>query len=397
LSTAEPGDDYSDLMPLKQVVGDARIVAVGEASHGGREFFTMKHRMLRFLVREMDFTVFAIEDGWAEVESVNNYIQGGPGTAEQVVRTFPVVFWRTREVIDMVEWMRSYNQGRGDAPAISFQGVDMQTPVKAMQIVLEYLQSVDTEAAERARTRYGCYTDYRNYIGLPVEVRTQCRAALQQVYDELTANRDTYENASSPKAFNRAQFGARIVLENEELQRDEITRGAVRDHYMAENASLLLEQEGSNARMIVWAHNGHVGMVSGGIGGEYRSMGAVLKERYGAAARIIGFDFYKGSFNSRPPNPPRAMQVFTIEASTEGSYGNYFYSANIPFFMLDLRGVRPGSDATDWLFAHRKMWWIGAIFNANDPTTAARELIVVDTFDAVIFIDTITRTNLLPD
>ncbi|HEY0068922.1 MAG TPA: erythromycin esterase family protein [Chloroflexia bacterium] len=394
LSTTTPGEDYADLLPLKQVVGDAHIVALGEASHGGREFFTMKHRILRFLVKEMGFTIFAIEDGWAEVESINNYIQGGPGTAEQAVRTFPVVFWRTREVIDMIEWMRAYNQGRGDAPAISFQGVDMQTPVKAMQIVLEYLQTVDPSAAERARSLYGCYNDFRNYVGLPPDVRTQCRAALRRVYDDLTANRESYEEASSPQAFARAQFGARIVLQNEELQSDETTRFILRDRYMAENAGSLLEQGGPGARMMVWAHNGHVGMVAGG---DYHSMGAVLKERYKDAARIIGFDFYKGSFNSRPPTPPRFMQVFTIEASGEGSYANYFHSASIPLFILDLRDVRPGSITTDWLFAHRKVWWIGSIFNAADPATGAREVIITDTFDAVIFIDTITPTNLLPD
>jgi erythromycin esterase len=260
--------------------------------------------------------------------------------------------------------------------------------------VLGYLQSVDPAAAERARTLYGCYNDFRNYSGLPPEMRAKCRAALQQVYDELSANIGAYEEASSPQAFARARFAANIVLQNEELQSNLETRFILRDRYMAENAGRILEQGGPQARMVVWAHNGHVGVLAGD---EYRSMGAVLKERYKGAALIVGFDFYKGSFNSRPPRPPGSIQAFTIEASREDSYAHYFHSANIPSLALDLRGVRPGSTATDWLFTYKKIWWIGSNFNAADPRSATTEVVLTDTFDAVIFIDTITHSNLLPD
>ncbi|HET6263158.1 MAG TPA: erythromycin esterase family protein, partial [Chloroflexia bacterium] len=117
LRTAEPSDDYSDLLPLKELIGDARIVALGEATHGSREFFTMKHRILRFLVQEMGFTVLAFEDGWPEALSVDEYVLGGPGSPEDAVRDLLYWPWETREVVEMVEWMRAYNASRGEAPA----------------------------------------------------------------------------------------------------------------------------------------------------------------------------------------------------------------------------------------------------------------------------------------
>jgi erythromycin esterase len=388
LRTTEPTDDFSDLMHLKAFIGDARVVALGEASHGGREFFTMKHRLLRFLVKEMGFTLLGFEDGWAESLTASRYVESGLGSAEEAVDDLLAWPWKVQEVVDMLSWMRGYNESRGSAPAVSFQGFDMQQPYGAMQIVLEYLRRVDPAAAERAESRYTCLGAGSDYGNLPPDVKTECRATLQQIHDGLAANRASYEAASSPRDFTQAHFAARVVLQAEELAS---TRGDFepRDRYMAENLAWLLEQQGPNARAVVWAHNGHVGTVPY-VGHEYPSMGMRLRERFGSSLRVIGFEFYSGSFNATAGR----LSVNTVSAATPGGYGEGFHSLGIPLFFLDLRGITRSSSATDWLVGPRRIWDIGHRFSPANPQQTTAEISLPSMFDAVIFVDRITPTHL---
>jgi erythromycin esterase len=229
------------------------------------------------------------------------------------------------------------------------------------------------------------------YPTLPEETKAQCRAALQQVYDELTANRAEYEARSSAERFRDAQFSARIVLQSEE-RRGSDNPFAVRDRYMAENLSWVLEQRGPAARAVVWAHNGHAGVVRFP---EFQSMGAHLKDKYGSEMLALGFSFYNGSFNARKLNGRRvgAVEPQTVDASPPGSYNHYFHTAGLPIFLLDLRGASPGTSATDWLFDHRRMWSIGSV--VGDTTdTMSTEMRITDTFDLLIHIDRINPTTL---
>lgn len=124
--TEEPSTVTDDLMPLKQVIGDARIVALGEGTHGTREFFKMKHRLTQFLAQEMGFTVFAIEANMPEARRVNAYVLRGEGDPRQALAGMYFWTWNTQEVLDMIEWMREYNAS--GARRIEFWGFDMQTP-----------------------------------------------------------------------------------------------------------------------------------------------------------------------------------------------------------------------------------------------------------------------------
>jgi erythromycin esterase len=390
LRTTEPTDDFSDLMHLKEFIGDARVVSLGEASHGGREFFTLKHRLLRFLVKEMGFTLVGFEDGWAESMSARNYVENGMGSAEEAVDRFLAWPWQAQEVADMLKWMRAYNEGRGDAPMISFEGFDVQESYGAKAVVVAYLQGVDPPAAERATARYACLGAGNDYVRLPADVKQRCRAGLQQAHDDLAANRGTYEAASSPQAFSQAQFGARIVLQVEELF-SQPNNFAVRDLYMAENVVSLLEQRGPGSKVVVWAHNGHVGTTAY-AGHDYPSMGVHLRQRFGENMKVIGFEFYAGSFNALSDG----LRVNTVSAATPGSYGEYFHSAGIPLFFLDVRGITRGSSETDWLVGPRRIWDIGSHFSPAQPTATTAEISLPQTFDAVIFVDRITPTTLRP-
>ncbi len=141
LQTVEAGHGFADLQPLKRVVGNARIVSLGEATHGTREFFQLKHRLLEFLATEMGFTIFSIEANLPEAYRLNDYVLRGVGDPRQLLRGMYFWTWDTEEVLDMILWMRAFNaSGRG---RVQFTGFDMQTPTVAMEIVRTFVARYD--------------------------------------------------------------------------------------------------------------------------------------------------------------------------------------------------------------------------------------------------------------
>ncbi len=151
LSTPEAGRGFSDLQPLKAVIGDARIVALGEATHGSREFFQLKHRLLEFLATEMGFTVFSIEANLPEAYRLNDYVLEGTGDPAQLLRGMYFWTWDTEEVLAMIRWMREFNQsGKG---RVQFTGFDMQTPTVAAGIVRDFVCGTTTRTARPSPRR----------------------------------------------------------------------------------------------------------------------------------------------------------------------------------------------------------------------------------------------------
>ena len=151
-NTAVAGSGFDDLAPLKALIGDARIVALGEATHGTREFFQMKHRLTEFLASEMGFTIFSIEANMPEAYRVNDFVLRGQGDPKKLLKGMYFWTWNTQEVLDMILWMREFNlAGKG---RIEFTGFDMQTPDVAMRIVTDFLRRSDPEYAKTVETLY---------------------------------------------------------------------------------------------------------------------------------------------------------------------------------------------------------------------------------------------------
>jgi erythromycin esterase-like protein len=145
LTTPQAGHGFQDMEPLKKVVGNARIVSLGEATHGSREFFQLKHRMVEFLATEMGFTIFSIEANMPEAYKLNDFVLKGEGDPAKLIKGMYFWTWDTEEVLDMVRWMREFNKsGKG---RVEFTGFDMQTPNVALGIVKDFVAKVDAEYA----------------------------------------------------------------------------------------------------------------------------------------------------------------------------------------------------------------------------------------------------------
>ena len=390
---AETG--FADLEPLRELVGDARIVALGEGTHGAREFFQMKHRLLEFLVKEMGFNTFAIEATWPESNLVNDYVLTGEGDPVRLLAGLYFWTWNTQEVLDQILWMRRHNENPGDAPRVKFFGFDMQFPQMAIDNVVSYLEAVDPDYAITASEKYDCYRrNWNGYGELSSLARTNCGLAVQAVYDSVHAHESEYLGFSSQEAFALALQNARIVVQNEDYKRG--GGAAVRDRYMAENTSWLLEQEGPGAKIVLWAHNGHVGELQNGA---WRSMGTHLREKYGNDMVVMGFAFNQGSFNAYEMFPDGSygqLKAHSVGPTTRVSYERFFSQAGFARFILDLRPVLTETSPTGvWMNGPQDFRSIGAVYGpVRDNYFSPTYLPMV--YDAVVFFESTVASRLLP-
>jgi len=385
--TADPNYTHNDLIFLKDMVGNARIVSLGEATHGTREFFLMKHRILRFLVEEMDFTTFALEASWPESNLVNDYVQSGRGDPAKLLAGLHFWTWNTQEVLDMILWMKGYNENPDHRQKVSFFGFDMQYPAMTMDNVITYLQNIDPPAKNYAELLYALFRSYLDnpsrYFSASPEIKSECQRKVQEAFDLLKRNQSTYIGLSSPKEFALALQSARIVIQAEDVFSGR-AGGSGRDRYMAENVSWILENSGADAKIVLWAHNEHVK-----AGTTDLTLGKALRLQYKDDLAIFGFSFFRGSFIAIPDWSRTRFPYFNIvhQASIppEDSYEYRFCLAGQPFFFLDFRGVDYNSEATGWLMGPLNFRAIGAIYDEAMPLLYFSKRQLPQEFDVIIY------------
>ena len=389
-TTDDPAATSSDLQAFKAMVGAARVVALGEGTHGTAEFFRMKHRLLRLLVEEAGFTAFGIEASFPDSEAINDYVLYGRGDARQALAGQGFWTWRTEEVLAMVEWMREYNRLHG--PVLSFRGFDMQHPLPSMDAVVAYLEGVDRAAAARADALYAVYRPYADwqetdrYKTAPFETRTQGQASVAEVAAMLDRERARYEAASSPRAYADARQHARIVVQAE--SHFAVFSGAgTRDESMAENALWLAEQAGPGARVVLWAHNGHVTRSANG----YASMGSFLNGRLGAQMLIVGFAFGQGTCTAVGGG---RLGPLPVPPPVAASYEATFSRSGLRRFLLDTRGLVPGSPGPDWFLQGQLHRSIGAVYDTSRPDQYFFQARMDRLYDVVVYFEDTTASRL---
>ena len=199
---------HDDLGVLRDLVGDARVVSLGENTHGTRDFFEMKARILRFLVEEMGFDAFMIEATWPESNRLDRYVRTGEGDPDVYLTGLYFWTWRTESVLEMIQWMRSHNDAGG---SVGFYGFDMQYPGMALDNVIRYVADVDPAVVGETEARLDCLVRYSNdawgrfpsvrYTEAGAAYQTECLDSLNAEGARLEANRDAYVAASSAEDF----------------------------------------------------------------------------------------------------------------------------------------------------------------------------------------------------
>lgn len=407
--------DYDALLEL---VGDARFVLIGEASHGTKEFYAERADITRRLVVEKAFSAVCIEGDWPDAYRVDRYVRNtsddvsAEGALSGFVR-FPTWLWRNEVVRDFVAWLSDYNDDHHDARA-GFYGLDLYSLFGSIQSVLEYLDGVDPDAARRARYRYGCFEHFgedSHAYGYATGASTMdpCEdEAVRQLVDLRSnalslASRD---GDAAAEEFFSAEQNARLVRNAEQyyraMYRGRASSWNMRDRHMAETldaVSTHLERAGRSGKVVVWAHNSHLGdarFTDMRRRGEL-NLGQLARERYGeAAVRLIGFSTNTGTVTAAHDwdEPGRQMRVRpALPDSYERIFADVSEAFDAPRFLLTLRR---DDTATRALASPRLQRAIGVIYRPEtERLSHYYDVELPRQFDAMIHIDETTALRAL--
>lgn len=390
---------------LLQMIGPARFVLLGEASHGTREFYQERVNITKRLITEKGFTAIAVEADWPDAWRVNRYVRSlsddrNAGDALSGFERFPAWMWRNTVVRDFVEWLREYNAGRSAASQVGFYGMDLYSLFTSIQEVLAYLDRTDPPAAERARDRYACFDhageDSQAYgYAASFGLAPSCE---DEVVQQLRAMTRRFGQLPPTPGLERdemfyVQQNARLVRNAEEYYRTmfhgRVSSWNLRDSHMEETLQALDRHLGTGGvppRMAVWAHNSHLGDAAAtemGDRGEW-NVGQLVRDRHDGDAVLVGFSTHHGSVTaaSNWDEPPQHKRV---RAGLPGSWEALLHQTGTPRFWLNLRDNAALGELTE---PQRLQRAIGVIYR---PETERQSHYfhthLSQQFDALIHID----------
>ena len=345
-----------DLDPVLERIGDAGCVLLGEATHGTHEFYALRAELTRRLIVERGFAAVAVEADWADAYRVNRWVRwlSRDAHAEQALddfRRFPTWTWRNRDMVGFIDWLRQHNLARAASERVGFYGLDVYGLQASIRAVLDYLDAVDPEAAARARYRYGCFEHfgedaqaygYAASFGLTPDCERQ---AVEQLVELATRRGEVPhgDGLAAEDAQFHAEQNARVVKNAEAYYRTmfegRVSSWNLRDTHMADTLDSLrdhLRGQSRAAKVVVWAHNSHVGDARAtelGEAGEL-TLGQLARQRH-ADARLIGFTTYEGTVIAAGDWGAPA-QVMTVRPALAGSYEALLHHVDHPAFFLDL-------------------------------------------------------------
>jgi erythromycin esterase-like protein/predicted phosphoribosyltransferase len=409
-SDARPvSDGVPDDDALLELVGDARFVLIGEASHGTHEFYEARARITELLISRLGFCAVAAEADWPDAYQVNRFVRGrgADANAEEALRgfeRFPTWMWRNAVVVDFVRWLREHNDRIGDDRSkAGFFGLDLYSLHRSMHEIVTYLDRIDPVAAARARARFSCFDHHSGDDGQSYGYAAaygageSCQREVVEQLVDLQQHAWEYARRDGLIAEDElfdAEQNAHTVRTAEEYYRTmfagRVSSWNLRDRHMAHTLDALAvhlgRQRGVPARIVVWAHNSHVGDARAtevGTIGEV-TLGQLVREQHPEDCRLLGFTTYTGTVTAASDwgGPPERKRV---RPALPDSAEELFHEVGEEGFMVRLRG---SADSARVLQTPRLERAIGVIYRPETERQShyfrAR---LSDQFDAVIHID----------
>ncbi|MFJ8372162.1 erythromycin esterase family protein [Streptomyces sp. NPDC094461] len=393
LRTTEPGGSTADLRALSSMVGDAEVVGLGEATHGSHEFFTMKQRVFRHLVETKGFTTFALEMSWSGGLRIDDYLQTGEGDARRLAEeVFANSPWERAEFVDLIEWMRDYNRHHPHR-TLHFMGDDIGAPAVDDAFfgrVTDYVKENHPEALPRLDELYTGLRpidDVFAYLGKPLAERKRLAADAQRALEMISGLKGTGE------AFAWAEQNARSIAQTAEfltMNPDDPDTLAgfqrFRDEVMAQN--VLWWQRRTGGKVLLSAHNDHVGYLAGDPELYPKTQGSFLRDAMGRNYLPIGFTFDRGSFLSKENALGGEWKKYTVGAAGPGRNEATLDRVRYRDFYLDIR--RAPAAARAWLNVARPTLGIGTQF-PEEP----RDVALAKSYDVLIHLHEVREADQL--
>ena len=397
IMTVEPGKGFADLEGLKGIVGAARLVFLGESRHDAHEQALLKHRMVEFLVEKMGFTAFVLEESVPHAARLNEFILNGRGDLRRLLNGLAYWFlWDTEEMFNLITWMRHYNEDPANATKLRFYGMDIVAPGLAVANVLAYLDTVDPGFAASLRGKplgQDLFDDgnwpksAERYESLSLEQKAALKANYAELVGTMEKQRGPYVARSSAGEYEWALREALVAQAGNEMfsSGSRVAGGVIRDRAMADNLRWIMEHEAHGERIIVCAHNLHIArdtfLMPGESGERLSDVACHLSKELGSDMVSIGASFNRGRY-ARVGSGEDVVFAPADSNSVDGALAR----VGSPRFMLDLRDAPKKGAVADWLGSEQRM-------RAQDFDV---ELIPARAYDAVYFVDSISRSTQNP-
>lgn len=396
---------HADYEALLEAIGDRQFVLIGEASHGTQEFYRERVRITRRLIEEKGFSAVAIEADWPDAYRVNRYVRGESSDVSAVAalsdfQRFPSWMWRNLEVVHFIEWLKLHNEAYEDPISrVGFYGLDLYSLRASIDAVIAYLEVEDPAAAHVARRRYSCFDlfqsegqHYGHAVSLNITAPCEDEVVaelidLRNMKAELLAS----DGAVAQDSFFFAEQNARLVLNAEryyrEMYRGNVSSWNLRDTHMVETLQALAEHRSAAeapAKVVVWAHNSHVGdarFTQMGRRGEF-NIGQKMREYAPEETFNIGFTTHHGTVTAASEwgGPVERKRV---RPALPGSYERFFHDARPKNFVMVVKEVRDEVIPTNLLERA-----IGVIYRPDTERTSHWfHADLKSQFDAIVHID----------
>lgn len=375
LTTAEP-IAASDLEPLAALTTKARIVALGDATHGTHELFALKQRIVPLLAGR-GFRTLAIEAPYAEFQALRRYVRTGEGDPAALLVSSDYFFWDAQEVLDLVRWART--------AGVDVVGIDSAHPAETMELVVATIRRFDPALADATAFRYDCLVSNQNhYAAQSPGDRELCRAQVLAVRPNLEVLRPQF----SADDFDDLLHAARVAEEGEESL---FTSLANRDRAMAENLAWLAER----GKVVVWGHNEHFGRTAYQLttSSSVVSTGQLLTAQFGAAYATIGSVVLGGTFNAfeyEPATRTKFIHDLPLTPASPDDYATYLHQHGAPLLFVPLQPPLP-----TWLAMSHRLRFAGSGGLPADRATLDVVSNLAAKFDGVIYLEMSTPTRLL--
>ena len=398
---AATDEDAGGMKPFQKVIGKARLVAFGEFAHGSHEFFQVGQRALKFLVEKRGFNVVCIEAPFTEALALNRYVLGGEGKPEEALNQLGFWIWNNEEMVSTLQWLRTYNEGKPASRKVRFYGFDLQSGGASARAIISYLSANDPGMLKWAEPRLSPIakipTDYSVYGD---DLKKFC----VELTNKLKTDRAMLEAKNGAEAFEVACEQVDILSQNCDWALEKRVPGKIRDRAMAENIRWIYAHRGENAKLVIWAHNGHAAdqdaKSAEGTPMEayaFDSMGHHLREMFGDQLVIVGSDCYGGAFNAigTPMEVNLGLTQFRFPLPSPNSFSSALSKIPSPSFLLDVRRALGSSSPAvrNWFRAVHILHNAGAEFDPQAPWMAFAPENVGDQYDAILYTKESTATN----